>query len=81
MKNKIIPLGSLDKVLAFTDDQILISRNEHESIESLQADAKRKIVPMSSVKELFYINPKWTPKSEQQSFILGTWAMNRISNE
>lgn len=57
MKNKIIPLGSLDKVLAFTDDQILISRNEHESIESLQADAKRKIVPMSSVKELFYINP------------------------
>ena len=57
MKNQIIRLDSLDKVMAFNDDQIIMSRNEHDSMESLQGDAKRKVFPMSSVEELFYINP------------------------
>lgn len=57
MKNQIIRLDSLDKVMAFNDDQIIISRNEHDSMESLQADAKKKVLLLSSVEELFYLNP------------------------
>jgi len=68
MKNQIIALDEKNrKVFGFSDEQIIISSKNHDSFESLQASAEKSgmlesvvVVPMSSVKEVFYNEKKDT---------------------